>query len=367
MITAISKICRLALFAFLGLSTLEVQAGHILGSDITYTYMAPNTYLVNVRWYRDCQGLPAGQQITICYNSVSANVGGSTILTMLPGGPTYLPTFPYWPPMTTSCQGGSSLGIEESIYQGVMNLPTAATDWIISFSTFPQNIGIGNNFMYVSATLDNINYPINSSSYFTHYPAFIHCVNQPAWDDLSTADPDGDSLSYHYIPILDNATACPHAPFQSPVPAFPPLQSSTPISMDSTNGSLTFTPTTVGMAMVSARVDEFRAGVLISSHSIEHVMYIVTGCTITGIDEVKTSSVNVHPNPANDVLLLDLNIEENPIYMEVTDVSGKISNIKFVAGNQNNYELDIQSLSKGIYTLRVVTENTSTVSRFVKL
>src|SRR5689334_5885457 len=105
--------------------------------------------------------------------------------------------------MPTTCQGGSAPGIEVIYYEGVVTLPSAQSDWVISYSTFPQNIGIGQNFMYVSTKIDNINTPTNSSSFYTHFPTFFYCINQPAWDDFSSTDVDGVSLSYHIIPVLD--------------------------------------------------------------------------------------------------------------------------------------------------------------------
>ena len=346
---------------------LPVSAGHVLGTDIRYENVGPNQYLVSVRWYRDCMGLTASQQISVCYSSDSAGINGSIPLQMFIPGTYPLPNFPYLPPYTSSCIGGSGLGIEHITYQGLLTLPSLASDWIISYSSFPQNVGIGQNFMYVSTKIDNINYPTNSSSYFSLDPGFIYCINQPAWDNFISSDVNGDSLSYHQIPVLDNTVICPPAPFQNPIPPFPPLQSSTPITMDSTNGSLTFTPTTVGQAMVSVRVDEFRGGVLINSSTREHVMYLIPNCTITGLAEHKNTSLNLHPNPANTILIVDLDSETTPLFMETSDATGKISRLKFVTGTNNNYQVDISQLSEGIYTLRVVTENTSSVTKFAKL
>ena len=355
-----------AIIAFLGFCSVDVNAGHILGTDLTYTYVSPNTYIVRVRWYRDCQGLPANSQISICYSSVNAGISNTLVLPMMPAGQYYLPNFPYWPSMQTSCFGGNATGIERTTYEGILTLPTAATDWIISYSTFPQNIGINQNFMYVSSKIDNVNYPQNSSSFFMNDPTFIYCVNQPAWDNFASADIDGDSLSYHLIPSLDNTTVCPPAPFLNPLAPFNPLQSSTPIVMDSTNGSLTFSPTTIGMAMVSARVDEFRNGLLINSTTIEHVLYVVTGCVISGMEEQPNLVPNLHPNPANDQMILEIN-KVKPLFIEATDISGKTSEIDFVSVGASNYELNVKMLSKGIYSLKVVTENGVAVERFVKL
>lgn len=364
--SSVSGIFKWVIYVFLGFYSIDVNAGHILGTDITYANVAPNTYLIRVRWYRDCQGLPASQQISICYRSMSFGISNSLILNAVPSGQYYLPNFPYWPPMSTSCVGGPATGIEKNTYEGVLTLPSVAADWIVSYSTFPQNIGINQNFMYVSTKIDNLNYPQNSSSSFVNDPTFLYCVSQPAWDNFVCTDADGDSLSYHLIPILDNTTVCPSAPFQNPLPAFSPLQSSTPIAMDSTNGTFTFTPNLVGTAMVSARVDEFRNGILINSSTIEHVFYIVPGCVVTEIDEPSTVNVQLHPNPVIDVLFIEIKNSE-PLIIEAIDITGKTSKVDFTPISEGNFELQINALSKGIYSLKVITEKSTTVQKFLKL
>jgi hypothetical protein len=363
---SISKSIKLFLVALLCVFTTQTKAGHILGTHITYIYLSPNTYKVKVAFYRDCQGLSANPLASVCYKSVSSGLSGSIPLTILT--PAYvLPPFPYIPPVMSSCSGGPGLGIERVVYEGTLVLPAAMPDWILSYSTFPQNIGINQNFMYVSTKIDNLNYPINSSAKYLNDPTFIYCVNQPAWDNFVCTDSDGDSLSYHKIPILDNTTVCPHAPFQNPVPAFPPLQSSTPIVMDSTNGSLTFSPSMVGQAMVSARVDEFRNGILINSSTVEHVMYLVTGCVISGVNEPQPLKINTYPNPVNDLLHIDFEISDAPVLAEITDVTGKTFSSEFFENANNNYSIDVKLLAAGLYTLKITSAKGTAFGKFLKL
>lgn len=361
-----SKFFSWALCVLLVFSFQNSIAGHILGANISYSYVGPNTYLVNVTFYRDCQGLPAPNTVTVCYSSIAAGFSNTMQLSAMPGGQYYLPNFPYFPALPTSCVGGPAIGIELNIYQGVINVPSAQSDWIMSYSTFPQNIGIGQNFMYVSTTIDNINYPTNQSSIYAYNPTFIYCINQPAWDNFYSTDADGDSLSYHLTPNFDNTTVCPSAPFINPLPPFNPLVSSTPIVMDSTNGSLTFHPTAVGQAMVSARVDEFRNGILINSTTRQHVMYLVTGCTITGIHETENDNISISPNPASDELHFNLSGNINMVNAEITDLTGKIIEVKPISSTGSKNVINIKNLPGGIYILKVNTETSLSVKKFIK-
>src|SRR5688572_10412022 len=149
-----TKVSKWILFVFLGLSSIDSYAGHILGTDISYSYVSPNNYLVTLRWYRDCQGIFAPSTLMACYSSVSASVNNTITLTQNVSAGYYLPNFPYIPPYTSTCNGGSGFGIELVVYQAQLTLPGPASDWILSYSSFPQNIGIGQNFMYVSTKID---------------------------------------------------------------------------------------------------------------------------------------------------------------------------------------------------------------------
>jgi hypothetical protein len=252
------------LFPILLLIADHSHAGHILSADITYQQTAPGTYQIKVRYYRDCQGLPLPSQVTICYSSVSCGFSNTMTLNQS-GSPFILPNNPYLPPATSSCLGGPGFGIERYTYTGNLTLPNTCSDWIVSFSTYPTNAlqsGTGMVFLYVSTKIDNLNYPVNSSIQYNFDPGFIYCVNQPAWNDFSATDADGDSISYHLNPLIDNTTVCPPAPFSSPAQSFFQLQSSTPIVMDSLLGVMTFTPTQAQTSFCSAMIKEYRNGIL---------------------------------------------------------------------------------------------------------
>jgi hypothetical protein len=250
----------------------------------------------------------------------------------------------------------------------MITLPSAQSDWVISYSSFPQNVGIGQNFLYVSTKIDNIANPTNSSSGFINRPTFIYCINQPAWDDFSSTDVDGDSLSYHIIPIEDNDTLCPHAPFINPVPAFPSLQSqsSTPVSIDSTNGSLTFTPSTLGMSMVAVQVNEHKNGVMINSTTIQHAVFLVTGCTITGLGEPISNTMQVLPNPAGDFIRINLATPEEIFFAEAVDVSGKSYLLELLPSSAGSWNADVSALAPGIYFIKAAGATSVYLGKMLK-
>ena len=78
-----------------------------------------------------------------------------------------------------------------------------------------------------------------------------------------------------------------------------------------------------------------------------------------GIAEL-TSSINVYPNPVNDVLFIETEVEINEVV--VYDVYGRQQ--LAVSGQQS--AVSVTNLNSGIYFVKVVTENGEVVKRIVK-
>ena len=84
-------------------------------------------------------------------------------------------------------------------------------------------------------------------------------------------------------------------------------------------------------------------------------------CLSTGIDDANTSTaISIYPNPANDILYIHSN--ENIRY------SGRVSSYdgKDILRFEGITSIDISSLSKGVYFLRIQMKNESRVIRFIK-
>ncbi|MCW3120558.1 MAG: peptidase, partial [Flavipsychrobacter sp.] len=81
-----------------------------------------------------------------------------------------------------------------------------------------------------------------------------------------------------------------------------------------------------------------------------------------------TSSITIHPNPANDVLNIDVtNINAAHITVTITDVQGKtIISKETKGGNNISMPVDISSLQPGMYFATVNTGSQRSISKFVK-
>jgi gliding motility-associated-like protein len=269
--------------AIFTLTYTESYGSHSVSADITYEYIGPNQYLITLRFYRDCDGIPAPPSATLNYSS-SCFSGGNITLQPIPGTGQPIPPSPCLPPVITTCAGGTGYGVQEWIYQGTVTLPGSCFDWLFTFNTCCLNGTIStivNPFtqsMFISSFLDNQNAPTNSSPVFSNIPVTQFCVGNQFFYPQGATDIDGDSLVYSLIDAMGNGGV--------PLIYIPPYSSQQPVattnmngvSIDSQTGAISFTPTNIEVGIIVVLCEEFRNGVKIG-HVIRHLQInIVGGC-----------------------------------------------------------------------------------------
>src|SRR3989344_1555352 len=110
-------------------------ATHITGSEITYEHVSNNTYNVHLYIYWDCtEGFNPGTSQTL---SVSGCLGSQTITldqsTNTPNNG--IDVTKTCPGVYSNCSGGLVGGINMIEYTGLLTLPGACDNWILSWST----------------------------------------------------------------------------------------------------------------------------------------------------------------------------------------------------------------------------------------
>lgn len=84
-------------------------------------------------------------------------------------------------------------------------------------------------------------------------------------------------------------------------------------------------------------------------------------------NESVLNTINVYPNPTKETLILGFSSNENQTFQaSLIDFSGRIVLYKKVTSNMNN-ELDVTSLNRGIYVLKVEDSNGNTVNKKIIL
>ena len=92
------------------------------------------------------------------------------------------------------------------------------------------------------------------------------------------------------------------------------------------------------------------------------VYAIVT--SLVNVQSIKEQTAFVYPNPAFDQVTIRAN-GENIISAEILDVAGK--SIAYLKGsNHSEMQIDLKSLSSGIYFAKIKTKNGGVVCRFIK-
>ncbi len=243
-------------------------ASHAVGADLTYVCLGNNTYRFTLTFYRDCSGIAAPASFTATVNGCG---NAAQNFTLSPLGACQQIT-PLCPTATSTCNGGAIQGVQQCFYTGTFTFATQCANWNISTSECCRNtIGTIPNSqsfdIFVEATLNNMNGLCNSSPDFTQPPVPYVCANQIFTYNHGVTDAEGDSLVYSLVNPLDGPFPGAVINYGAGFTPLSPLSTSAPgVVFSTTNGQMTFTPTTIGQtSVVAVLVKEYRNGVLIST------------------------------------------------------------------------------------------------------
>ncbi|MEZ4979477.1 MAG: gliding motility-associated C-terminal domain-containing protein [Chitinophagales bacterium] len=303
----------LSLFLFV---RLDVLASHLLGADINYECLGPGQYRVTLQLYRDCNGIVPSSSQTLTYSSSTCGVSGSIQLSSL-GSPVDIT--PLCPNVQSACGGNGSYGVQEWVYQGILNLPPGCgNDWILGWSQCCRNgaintlSGPSSQDMYVGVNLDNTITPIcNSSPTFNNSPGSIVCVNQPVVYNHGVSDVDGDSLYFSLGTCYQAQNTSVN--YGGGFNGTSPLTTASGVSINPNTGAISFTPTTQQVGVLCVNVREYRNGVLIGQVNRD-MQFTVIACSnvppqASGVDGTpNTNPVNFETSIcANGTLCFTIN------------------------------------------------------------
>ena len=309
------------LTALLLLPFCKAIASHIVGGEVTYTYIGSvaggNKYDIYLTIYEDCQnGSPGAIPFD---NPAFIAVYDLSHITSL-AAPSVNPQYPGYAICDSTVEFTSSINVPanfnnacvenvpevcliKKVFKKTFILPLNSSGYVVTYQRCCRNAqiinindpgGAGATYFCIIPPASVTTH--NSSAVYTNFPPQIICVNNPFYYDNSATDADGDSLSYEFCSATDDggssatkpnppappALATPPyyspvsyiAPFTSdhPLTAFPPLQ------IDPVTGIITGTPTQIGRYLVTVCCNEWRHGVLINTMKREF-QFVVTDCS----------------------------------------------------------------------------------------
>ena len=85
---------------------------------------------------------------------------------------------------------------------------------------------------------------------------------------------------------------------------------------------------------------------------------------LNGISDVPSISARIYPNPATDMLHIDIKGTNQPYDISLTDVTGRtLREVHDLSGDQ---AIDISALASGVYLVNLMQAGVSTTQRVVK-
>ncbi len=278
----------LCLLAFTSSSSF---ASHIVGSDLTYSWVSGNTYRVRLTLYADCgpasagafSALPSATPQICLYNDTTqvhvfflSNTGITTGTEVTP---------PLCPGSLSQCDSSASPipGVTLFEYTADYTLPGTSAKWEFRYVGYLGTSGsagramaitnitsAGSTVMALSAKLDNTS-GHNTSPVLNVIPLPYYAVNMFHNYNPVAIDAEGDSLVYNLIDI-SNGSAISACTYSTPPTYGGGLSGTAPLltapgtfSFNTFSGQLSFYPNVLQRAAALYNIKEYRSGVLIGS------------------------------------------------------------------------------------------------------
>ncbi len=292
------------IFVFIALKQ-ETIASHVQGVEVYYTCIDPTNkvFRIYVKAYRDCSGInlsppdvefsptwyPAGCIAPVAlgpwrplpmFNPCTGQVDTTDNLIPVPGT-----VCENWLCDSTDCNNGSSGAIIQGTdyrwwYREYSFANANCSNYTLVFETCCRNSGVnllGASFCNYVSINPNL---CNSSPAFGQDLVPYLCVGQTATFNPNAVDPDGDSLVFSLSNCYDDddgAGGCNWNTYTGTSTVTQPIPSNPPMTLDSTTGVFTISPTQPGFFQVCYKIEEYRNGVLIGTY-VRDIQVVVIDC-----------------------------------------------------------------------------------------
>ena len=111
---------------------------------------------------------------------------------------------------------------------------------------------------------------------------------------------------------------------------------------------------------------------LILASDMQNGMFVLDAGSILATPYITSENniVAVYPNPAADILKLNLNTNTNDLVIAIYNLSGVLLSTKKVTadiGNTTTVSMDVKELTDGVYVVKITGNNYSAIQKFTKL
>jgi gliding motility-associated-like protein len=288
-------------------SVSDVLASHGMGGEITWTCLPSGQFKFKMKFYRDCNGIPAPTNLSLTTNHAIGTIP-MTRTQVNDISPKGVPA-PGVGTCPTCAQGGVGT-VEEHIYESLpitLNGVPPATGWTFYWGeccrsgsldniSNPGSIGFGNRAVMYPYLGRNTNPCYDSSPYFAEKPSTIICTGYPFKYNPNAIDPELDSLVYAWGQPIDE--------FNSPI-AFAPgysLNSQLPsptqninniaATINPTTGEISYKSFTGGYFATVVKVTAYKCNIKVAEVFREINVVLNNNCPLVNLQQNLPPEVN---------------------------------------------------------------------------
>lgn len=274
------KLKFLSAFIILLLS-LQGLSSHFAGGNIYYDCLGNNQYRIWAEITLDCNGASNPATVPITPTNTCGLANPTISLALISSQTRNVSQVCFKDSLLTSCINTSNTlqGRRRYLYSAVVTLPPC-NNWTFGWSSCCRNGGVGGvvnlstaGSIYLETKMFSANDSCNNSVRYTGVQNPYVCINQPASYNFGAVDPDGDSLAYVLIPAMTGAAT--FSPYNTPYSGQNPISA---IVLDSTTGTITFTPNTLGSFVVVVQVTEYDTAGNILAVTMRDIQVVVYNC-----------------------------------------------------------------------------------------
>ncbi len=303
-----SSYLRKFLFAvILLLVGVGARANHIVGVDLSYTWISGSNYKITLVIYGDCGSAATSSAFSalptatpqICIFDGNTPITSINLAIQPPtAGVEITPVCPADVSLTQCTDVSNTIpGIKKFVYTGNYTVPYTSSVWRFMFlgrlgstSIAGRAVSITNITTSPVTTIqvvDTLNNTVghNSSPVLNVIPTPFFCANNPNSYSPGAVDPDGDALNFVLVSGMDGGEASSSGDchpgdsvnYVGGATGAAPL-STTSFSFDPTNGQINFFTPILQRSLVVYNIEERRGGVLIGTCQRE-MTFLVQTCT----------------------------------------------------------------------------------------
>jgi hypothetical protein len=117
----------------------------------------------------------------------------------------------------------------------------------------------------------------------------------------------------------------------------------------------------MGQSFTATANGNYAVEVTFNSCTVTSACENITG---VGVKETANNVVSIYPNPTNGLVNINLGSNNSTLNYSISSIEGKV--VETGKTSTNNITVDLSNESKGVYFIRINTENTSTVYKLIR-